>query len=234
MNLDSRAINAVGRITNPWNEPLPTPDYVKAQAAAIGHLVLAACRGVESLDYLAVIDEERFGGLYPEDGISNASVDDGHVRWAVASAISTLDQCTAAASRFGNFRSRKRGEHSISDFYAEMDNGSVDDKRDLMPSPWRAWFDGVVADQRYLRVLRVRHCLIHSDARRGIFGSTAPLAGHEMRFRYMAAPPAGTMLDTPVEDVRSREVIELACALASTHVVRFVEVIEQLSLQPRP
>lgn len=47
MNLDSRATNAVGRITNPWNEPLPTPNHVKAQAAAIGHLVLAACRGIE-------------------------------------------------------------------------------------------------------------------------------------------------------------------------------------------
>jgi hypothetical protein len=234
MNLDSRAINAVGRITNPWNEPRPTPDHVKAQQAAIGHLVVAACRGVESLGYLAAIDEERFGGRHPVDGISNASVDDGHVRWAVASAISTLDQCTAAASRFGSFRSRGRGEHSVSDFYAEKDDGTVDDRRNRMLDPWRAWFDGIVADQHYVRVLRVRHCLIHSDARRGICGSTEPLAGHGMRFRYMVAPPAGTMLDPPVEDVRSREVIELACVLASTHVVRFVETVEQLPPQPRP
>ena len=91
-----------------------------------------------------------------------------------------------------------------------------------------------VTDQYYLRVLHVRHCLIHSDARRGIFASTKPLAGHEMRFRYMVASPAGTMLDTPVEDVQSREVIKLACTLATTHVVRFVETIEKLPPQPRP
>lgn len=234
MSIETRAINAVGRITNLWNEPLPTPDHVKAQAAAIGHLVLSACRGVESLEYLAMIDEARFGGRHPEDGISNASIDDGHVRWAVASAISSLDQCAAAASRFGNFRTCKRGEHSVRDFYEVRDDGTVVDRLHKIPSPWRAWIDGIVADPNYLRVLRVRHCLIHSDARRGIFGSTEPLAGHEMRFRYMVAPPAGTMLDTPVEDVRSREVIELACALASTHVVRFVETIEQLSPQSRP
>lgn len=234
MNIETRAINAVGRITNPWNEPLPTPDHVMAQAAAIGHLVLAACRGVESLEYLAMIDEARFGGRYPEDGINNASVDDGHVRWAVASAISTLDQCIAAASRLGKFRSCKRGEHSVRDFYEVWDDGTINDLRGLVQSPWRTWFDGIVEDQSYLRVLRVRNCLIHSDARRGTFASTEPLAGHEMRFRYMVAPRAGTMLDTPVADVRSREVIEFAFALASRHVLRFIETIEQLPLLARP
>lgn len=234
MNIEIRAINAVGRITNPWNEPLPTPTYVTVQAAAIGHLILAACRGVESLEYLAIIDEARFGGRYPEDGINNASVDEGHVRWAVASAISTLDQCIAAASRLGKFRSCKHGEHSVRDFYDVRDDGIVKDCRAPIPSTWRVWFDEIVADPSYLRVLRVRNCLIHSDARRGIFAGTEPLSGHEMRFRYMVAPRAGTMLDTPVADVRSREAIELACALASTHVLRFIETIEQLPLLARP
>lgn len=50
----------------------------------------------------------------------------------------------------------------------------------------------------------------------------------------MTAPYAGTMLDAPVEDVRSREIIEFACDLADTQVVRFIETIEQLPLQPRP
>lgn len=155
MNIQNRAIAAVGRITNPWNEPLPTPDNVTAQAAAIGHLVLAACRGVESLKYLAKIDDERFGRRYPEDGFNNDSVDDGHVRWAVASAISTLDQCIAAASRFGKFRTCKDGEHSVRDFYVVRDDGNVTYKREKIPEPWLAWFDGIVADPRYLRVLRV-------------------------------------------------------------------------------
>lgn len=234
MNIQIRAIAAVGRITNPWNEPLPTPEFVTAQAAAIGHLVLAACRGVESLKYLAKIDDERFSGRYPEDGFNNDSVDDGHVRWAVASAISTLDQCIAAASRFGKFRTCKGGEHSVRDFYGVWDSGKINDDRKLIPEPWRAWFDGIVADPRYLCVLRVRNCLIHSDARRGSYASTEPPAGHDMRFRYMIAPYAGTMLDAPVADVRSREVIEFACALASTHVLRFIETIEQLPLLARP
>jgi hypothetical protein len=109
MRLTEQANNEVGRLLNGTNNP---------QYGAIGHLATAAARAAESLVYLADIDDRRFNGNWPDDGYPNDTIDDGHVRWASAGALTSLDLCIAAAARLGGFAQRPpRGEDSIREYY---------------------------------------------------------------------------------------------------------------------
>lgn len=78
MRLTEQAIDEIGRLLNGTNN---------SQHAAIGHLATAATRAAESLVYLAGIDDLRFNGTWPDDSYQNDAVDDGHVRWASAGAL---------------------------------------------------------------------------------------------------------------------------------------------------
>lgn len=211
-------MNSIGRLTNHKNHP---------HAAAVGHLTGAACRGAASLEYLAVVDERRFSGVWPNDGFANDAIDDGHVRWAASGAVTCLDQCIAAASRlsgFGHITSDR--EPSVRSYYRVGDTGKVYDKRQQVPTPWRAWIDSLVLDPRYSRLLAARDALIHSDALRIVSGGTGPIHGHEFRYQYRI----GSMnLSTPASrrnTIAARAIVELARDLSLDFVGRFVVTLE--------
>jgi hypothetical protein len=127
MKLGQVANEEVGRLLNGTNN---------SQHAAIGHLSSAAGRAAESLVYLADIDNRRFKEIWPDDEYQNDVVDDGHVRWAAAGALTSIDLCMAAAARLGGFAMRPpRGEDSIRDCYHVMHSGKVTDNRDRVRPP---------------------------------------------------------------------------------------------------
>lgn len=220
MNLTEMANNEVGRLLNGTNNP---------QHGAIGHLATAAARSAESLVYLADIDDRRFNGTWPNDTYHNDTVDDGHVRWASAGALTSLDLCIAAAARLGGFTNSSAGhEDSIRTYYLIERSGKVKDKRHLVPPPWRAWIDSVVADARYDTLLRVRNALIHADAMRNSHGSTDAICGHSMRYGYNVGPLGPHMQSSSHLTVMAREVVELSRDVALAHVNAFVTVLKSI------
>jgi hypothetical protein len=220
MGLSRQVVNEVGRLLNGKGHP---------DEAAIAHLSTAAARSAESLVYLADIDDRRFGGAWPFDGYENDSVDDGHVRWAAAGALTSLDLCIAAAGRLVGFAiNPPRKEDSIRDYYRISASGQVVDNRNLVAVPWRAWIDCLIADPRYTTLLRVRNALMHADAFRVIHGTTGVLAGHALRFGYNTAAlsfPSQTTAHTPIS---ARDVVVLARDVAWTHVNAFAAALASL------
>lgn len=220
MNLTEMANNEVGRLLNGTNNP---------QHGAIGHLATAAARAAESLVYLADIDDRRFNKTWPTDSYQNDTVDDGHVRWASAGALTSLDLCIAAAARLGGFAQRPpRGEDSIREYYRTTHTGTVQDDRHLVLPPWRAWIDSVVADSRYDKLLRVRNALVHADAFRIVHMTTGSICGHSMRYGYNIGPLVQPVQSSSHLTIMAREVVELSRDVALTHVKAFVAVLKSI------
>lgn len=223
MRLTEQVNNEIGRLLNLTNNP---------QHGAIGHLATAAARAAESLVYLADIDDLRFNGTWHEDSYQNDTVDDGHVRWASAGALTSLDLCIAAAARLGGFAQRppqSRGEDSIRDFYRIEHSGAVKDNRHLVLPPWRAWIDSVVADTRYDKLLRVRNALVHADAFRNVRGTIGgAISGHSMRYGYNVGPLVPPVQDSSHLTIMARDVVELSRDVALKHVSAFVAVLKSI------
>ncbi|MDC8757203.1 hypothetical protein [Janthinobacterium fluminis] len=220
MRLDQAANEEIGRILNGANN---------SQDGAIAHLASAAGRAAESLVYLAKIDDLRFKDLWPDDEFHNDVVDDSHVHWAAAGALTSLDLCIAAAARLGGFAHRGHGEDDIRAYYSvNVSSGKVTDKRGLVKSPWRAWIDGVVDDKRYKTLLRVRNALVHADAFRIIHATTDPLVGHSLRYGYKIGPLIQPMQPSSHLTITAREFIELARDISLDHVSAFVTVLKTI------
>ncbi len=218
MRLSELANTEVGRLLNGTNNP---------QHAAIGHLATAAGKAAESLVYLAEIDDRRFGGIWAADAYENDAVDDGHVRWAATGALTSLDLCIAAAGRLAGFAQRPpRGEDSIRDYYRVTNSGVVEDRRDLVSPPWRAWIDALVADTRYEKLLRVRNALVHADALRIVHATTDSVQGHSLRYGYNIGPLISPAKASSHLTVMAREIVELSRDVALAHVGTFVDVLK--------
>lgn len=214
MGLADQVVKEVGRVFNGTRHP---------EQSRIGHLAVAAVRAAESLVYLADLDDRRFGGVWPVDAYEHATVDDGHVRWAAAGALTSLDLCIAAAGRIRGFaRNPPRKEDSIRTFY----NPPRLDDRNLVLAPWRAWIDAVVADPRYGTLVQIRNAVLHSDLLRGVHATTDPLAGHKLRFDYRGVgaawvPQAGSTH-------AARDIVILSRDVAIAHADAFVGVLRSL------
>lgn len=221
LRLSYIANTEVGRLLNGTHNP---------QDAAIAHLSSGAGRAAESLVYLADMDDERFKGVWPQDGYDNDTVDDGHVHWAAAGALTSLDLCIATASRLGGFAQRPpRGEDSVREYYRVEHSGKIVDKRNLVSPPWRAWIDGVIADSRYEKLLRIRNALVHADALRNTFATTGPVSGHSMRYGYNVGPLTPPVQQSTHTTMRAREIVELSRDVALTHFGTFVDALQSIT-----
>lgn len=220
LRFSERIVNQVGRLLNGTSNP---------QQGAICHLAVAAGRATESLVYLAHIDDDRFKNVWPIDSYDNDTVDEGHVRWAAATALTSLDLCIASAGRLAGFAQRPpRGEDSIREYYRVINAGTIVDKRNLISPPWRSWVDSVVNDHRYETLLRVRNALIHADAFRIVNGTTGPMQGHSLRFGYNIGPLIQPAQKSTHLKIMSREIIELSRDVSLEHVGEFANVLESL------
>jgi len=197
--------------------------------AAIAPLAGAAGKAADGLVYLAELDDARFRDVWPDDGHPNAAVNDSHVRWAATQALTSLDLCTAAAARLAKFAPDGDREVSVRDYYRVERSGGVRDERDSVPAPWRAWLDGVVADARYEKLLRVRNALTHADTFRIHHATTGPIAGHVNRGGYKVGPLTTTPTPSTHERMDAREIILLSRDVAVRHVTAFVDVLRSIA-----
>jgi hypothetical protein len=220
LRLSEKIGSQIGRLLNNSNHP---------DIAPISHLATAAGRAVESLDYLVEIDDRRFSESWPQDNFSNDAIDDGHVRWAASTGLTSLDLCMAAASRLGGFAKFYRGhEDSIREFYRVQPNGIVD-ARHQVPPPWRAWIDAVIADTRYGTLLQIRNALVHADTLRTVFGTTDEIKGHQFRYGYNLGPLYPPVQTTTHLRLQAREIVLLSQGVASTHVSNFAATLESMT-----
>jgi hypothetical protein len=117
---------------------------------------------------------------------------------------------------------------SIRDYYRVTHSGKVEDNRDLVRPPWRAWIDGVVGDARYEKLLRVRNALVHADAFRIIHGTTGPLAGHSLRYGYNVGPLIPPVQQSSHLTIMAREIVVLSRDVALAHVGAFVAALQSI------
>lgn len=216
MSLSTACNEEIGRLLNGTSHP---------QSVEIAHLATAAGRAADFLEYLADVDSNRFAGIWPKDGYCHDAVSDGHVRSATSACLTSLDLCIAAAGRISQFSLRPpRGEDSIRTFYSASGN----DRRKLVPSPWRAWLDAVVSDPKYETVLNLRNSLVHADIVRTQFATTMELNGHGSRPSYNLGPlaPVSAQSHTPVG---ARQAIELCREFSCSRVGAFVSILQSLS-----
>jgi len=128
----------IATITNAWPR------------ASDGALVTWAMWAADGLDYLLDVDDQTFGH-WPRrlHGYPHEAVDLAHVRWAAASAITTLDLCAGTLGRRRCPPRHDGNEYSLRDFDAKYSKAVQ--RLALLTSPERAW--AVAAHDRS----RLRH-----------------------------------------------------------------------------
>jgi hypothetical protein len=126
-------------------------------------LILHGVWAVDSLHYLAEIDRQDDLSDDTVRGYPPDRVDVAHVRWATGTCTTALDLCAAGIGRIlcGHATAK---ELAVSDFAPKL-KPKVD-YRAMLPAPALEWFDGILADDHYLKVKGVRNALTHGLIRR--------------------------------------------------------------------
>ena len=203
------SFNEIGAITNAWADPDD------------GALVTWAVWAADGLHHLLDLDNRMFG-VSPRElhGYTEEALDLAHVRWASASAITTLDLCAAT---LGRRRCVKKGrEYSLRDFDVKRPSNKqakqATKKRisQLEPAE-RTWVAGAINDPDYATILSARNPLIHGRLKRTLYGSTVPSGPHEDRTGFPVGPSAAV--------VDSRPLIKLCSEVATKHLEAFLSMI---------
>lgn len=200
----------LGAITNSW----PRPED--------GSLLSWAMWAADGLHHLLDLDDRVFG-VWPRqlEGYSEEAVDLAHVRWASASAITTLDLC---AGTLGRRRcARRRKEYSLRDFDPKRswDKDAATARLARLDGSERRWVEAVTKDTDYATVLNARNPMIHGRLKRTLYGSTRPPGPHEDRTGFPVGP-GGAVVD-------SRPLIELCSAVATQHLESFLAIVKAQS-----
>lgn len=192
------------------------------------HLVVAARQVVESLHYLADIDDAYFGASRGQSGHENGAVDAAHVRWASGSAITGLDLCAAA---LGRVHKLNNGPHELSMRDLTLHLGDASKKKAAsnfaaLSAVWQPWVRAVFMDPSYARCLDARNPLTHSDIQRAI---SSGASGHANRYGFRIGG-----FDNPgVPTIGARSLIEEARDMTTRHVEAFFTIAGALP-QPDP
>ncbi len=194
----------IATITNAWPR------------ASDGALVTWAMWAADGLDYLLDVDDQTFGH-WPRrlHGYPHEAVDLAHVRWAAASAITTLDLCAGTLGRRRCPPRHDGNEYSLRDFDAKYSKAVQ--RLALLTSPERAWAVAATTDPDYATVLNARHPMVHSRLKRTLYAGTEPGRPHERRTGFPVGPGQSLM------DLRP--LIELCATLATRHLDSFMKMI---------
>lgn len=139
---------------------LPFEQRIAGRAEA-GALMFWSTLSVDSLFYLQDLDDD-----YRSKGLSYSQfnpqvTDSSHLRWAAGTAITAVDQCSAAMARaFCGWTSSR--EASLRNFDPTNGNAAVNARLAVLPHQLYAWVASVHADQRYVEILSFRHPTTHA------------------------------------------------------------------------
>lgn len=167
------------------------------------------------------LDDEAFGVMPREmGGYSEEALDLSHVRWASASAITTLDLC---AGTLGRRRCPPRkNEYSLRSFdpmrarHRDTKEAAQARLDELQPEE-RTWVEAATTDADYAIVLSARNPMTHGRLKRTLYGNVVPPRPHENRTGFPVGP--GDTL------VHSRPLIELCSKVATHHLEDFLTMI---------
>ena len=208
--------------TSPW----PSQDINDALNqwldSEAGALVGWALRAVGSLHYLADVDAAVFTNLErPTMGHPEQAVDTGHVRWACVSAITALDLCAGAIWRLSKAEAgtkRPPDATGASLRWLDPSEKGTAKRRGRVSAARLAWVDRVTADLEYSIVLTARNPLTHARTTQRNYSGNVPATPHAYRSDYHLRTRQGKGLE-----VSSRDLIEKAVSLATTHVESFIQ-----------
>ena len=206
----------IGGITNAW----PRPE----DGALIGWAMWAA----DGLHHLLDLDDRTFG-VWPRQlhGYPEEAVDLAHVRWASASAITTLDLCAATIGRRRYARRPHGNEYSLRDFDPKRRHKQAAQSRlGQLTTAERQWVNVATTDEDYATALNARNPMIHGRLKRTVYGSTRPPRPHEDRTGFPVGSE-GTIVD-------SRPLIELCSEVATRHLESFLALIASESRTTAP
>lgn len=194
----------------------------------VAHFVVAAKHAVESLHYLADLDDACFREDHPQGGHPSDATDEAHVRWAAGSAITGVDLCAAALGRVYKIADglRELSMRDLTMHFGDPSRKKAATNYAAMGPAWQAWARAVYADPAYIRCLAARNPLTHADAPRAIY---AGASGHANRYGYRF----GGFDDPGAPAICGRTVIEEARDMATRHVEGFFAIAAVLP-QPNP
>ncbi len=120
----------------------------------------------------------------------------------------------------------------IRSFYDVDQNGKSKNNRHLVPLQWRDWIDALIANTRYVDLLRIHNALVHADVLRTIFLSTKPMEGPSLPGEYNVALLITLMAEESHTNFMAREIIELSHDVALYQVQAFAEVLKKTKSKP--
>jgi hypothetical protein len=202
------SFDEIAEITNGWSDD-------------DGTLVTWAVWAADGLHHLLDVDDIAFG-VVPRDlsGFSEEVLDLAHVRWASASAITTLDLC---AGTLGRRRCPARGnEYSLREFdprrMRRADARAVAEERlQQLDSREADWVFAATNDPDYDIVLNARNPMTHGRLKRTLYGRTSLPGPHQDRTGSPVGP-SGSIVD-------SRELLKKCSSVATRHVEAFLRLI---------
>ncbi len=208
----------------PWNRywyGLHQAGFKRAEWL-LGRALLA----VQSLHYLADLDDEAFGRDRTSHGHPEAAIERGHVAWATADAITAIDICAAVLGRVrcGAQGTPSSKEYSLSYFdpNGRRKASKVAADRAALGLAEVSWVDAMLGDDDYLMTLRARHALMHSNLP-AVHWMKKPdgAPAHGARCEFPIGPKEN-VAGFPRELVGCRAVIETARDVATRGVEAFL------------
>ena len=185
-----------------------------------GRLVMWSVWAVESLHYLSDLDESQAEYPVSPHGFPPDIVDIAHVRWATATAITSLDLCAAALGRVYCGHDGPR-ELDLRDFdTARQKAKRARERRKKLPDLGDAWIGNLLSDTRYLKIHAARNPMTHSWLNRLL--SRGGEGGHAQRTQFRIKD---FQTDNPLG---ARTFITLAKDLATQQVSEFLNVVDAL------
>jgi hypothetical protein len=197
--------NDVAAITNTWDRP--------DDGALLSWAVWAA----DGLHHLLDLDDRAFG-VEPRqlDGYSDAALNLAHVRWASASATTTLDLCAATLGRRRCVQ--RQNEYALRHFDPKRsDKKPAKSRLAQLVDAERAWVMAATGDGDYAIVLNARNPMTHGRLKRTEYAGTVKFGPHEGRTGFPVGPE-GAVID-------SRPLIELCSTVVTRHLESFLTMI---------
>jgi hypothetical protein len=182
-------------------------------------LAFWARMSVESLHYLADMDDAVAHGSTPFLDHKSEIVDMANVYAATATAFAALDRCAGVLGQLYVHKKKPRNQTSLAQLRPWSHRKDTEKRRAKLPADGRRWVRGVWIDLRYQKLKELRHPLTHHALNRTLVVTFGEIKPHETRMslRRHKAPSA--------PHIDSREIIVEARDSATEHVEAFFALV---------
>jgi hypothetical protein len=194
-----------------------------------GALLAWAVWTVDGLYYLNDLDGAYDRSRNTSGGHRYDVIDVAHCRWATGTCITALDLCAAGLGRVFCDQTGSR-ELSIAEFSPRST------RRSQLPIDALKWIDAVRSDINYKTIKKARHWLTHSRLKRHfkLSAQESLRIGRELNPHGEIIRPARNVSERVEIEIDGstrvgpRALLELACNVATKHVLALLNVLPSL------